>query len=226
MIGVIVLILIVLAVLYFLSVNNKLNSASLTDSSPSVADSSDSVQMDPQTGQYSVKLNNPKIKSLRVSYDSNGNKITKLYVAERPLSYNDVIDEGNRSVGANCVFLGTLLDNTAPGTSGASATNVVTRTTANFDVKQYKNIFIVFKNLDSQKTKENGGVCRYECEGMTYLLIDSSITSVPEIRDISYPVTVYTTNTLVQQKLIEYNYVQINDGGTLFLKNHKSFRLQ
>ncbi|QHB21744.1 ODV-e25 [Artaxa digramma nucleopolyhedrovirus] len=231
MIGVIVFILVILAVLYFLSVNNKLNSQSLNESSPSVTDSSDSVQIDPQTGQYSVKLNNPKIKSLRVSYDSNGgNKISKIYVAERPLTYSEIIDEGNRSVGTNCVFVGTLLDNgsvAANGSSGSSSSSATTtRTTTNFDVKQYKNIFIVFKNLDASKTKESVNMVRYDSEGMSYFLIDPVTSTVPDIRDVSYPVTVYTTNLTVQQKLIEWNYVQVNESSTLFIKNQKSFRLQ
>ncbi|ACO53531.1 ODV-e25 [Euproctis pseudoconspersa nucleopolyhedrovirus] len=225
MIGVIVFVLIMLAVLYFLSVNNKLNSQSLTESSPSVTDSSDSVQLDAQTGQYSIKLNNSKIKSLRVSYEANGtSKISKLYVAERPLTYSEIIDEGNRSVGTNCVFVGTLLDSgSAPGASAAAST---TRTTVNFDVKQYKNIFIVFKNLEANKIKEHVNMVRYDSEGMSYFLIDPTSTTVPDIRDISYPVTVYTTNPNVQQKLVEWNYVQINDAGTLFIKNQNSFRLQ
>ncbi|QWO71626.1 ODV-E25 [Orgyia pseudotsugata single capsid nuclopolyhedrovirus] len=222
MIGVIVLILVVLAVLYFLSVNNKLNSQSLTDSSPSFNDSSDSVQMDPQTGQYSVKLNNSRIKSLRVTYDNNGNKMSKIYVAERPLTYNEIVDEGNRAVGTNCVFVGTLLE---PATT-SSGVNAPARTTANFDIKQFKNIFVVFKNLEAIKTKESVNMVRYESDGMSYFFIDPTTTAVPDVRDVSYPVTVYTTNSAVQQKLIEWNYVQINENGTLFLKNHKSFRIQ
>ncbi|ABY65808.1 occlusion-derived virus envelope protein 25 [Orgyia leucostigma nucleopolyhedrovirus] len=222
MIGVIVLILVVLAVLYFLSVNNKLNIQSITDSSPSFNDSSDSVQMNPQTGQYSVKLNNSKIKSLRVTYDSNGSKISKIFVAERPLTYDEIVDEGNRSVGTNCVFLGTLLDS---ATTSAAA-NAPTRTTANFDIKQFKNTFVVFKNVDAIKTKESVNMVRYESDGMSYFFIDPVATTVPDVRDVSYPVTVYTTNASAQQKLIEWNYVQVNENGTLFLKNHKSFRIQ
>ncbi|AWW14439.1 odv-e25 [Hyposidra talaca nucleopolyhedrovirus] len=223
MIGVIVLILIVLVVLYFLSVNNKINSPWLTDSSPSINDSSDSVQIDQQTGAYSVKLNNPRIKSLRINYDSNGgSKISKVFVAERPLTYNEVIDEGNRFVGTNCLFVGTLAENALVGSTAANAT----RATTNFDVKQFKNIFIVFKNLETTKTKETINMVRYESDGMSYFFIDPLTAAVPEIRDISYPVIVFTTNAAVQQKLNEWNYIQVNDAGTLFLKNHRSFRIQ
>ncbi|AIU41317.1 odv-e25 [Sucra jujuba nucleopolyhedrovirus] len=223
MIGVIVLILIILAVLYFLAVNNKLNSPSLTDSSPSMNDSSESVQIDPQTGQYQVKLNNARIKSMRVNYDAgNGSsKISKVFVAERPLTYNEIVEEGNRAIGNNCVFVGTILENTATGTAATA-----TRTTTNFDVKQFKNIFIIFKNLEATKIKETVNMVRYESEGMSYFFIDPSTTSVPEIRDVSYPVTVYTTSPTVQQKLVEWGYIQINDAGSLFLKNHRSFRIQ
>jgi hypothetical protein len=112
MIGVVVLILVVLAVLYFLSVNNKLNLNSLNDSSPSVGQSSDSVQTDPATGQFSVKFNSPRIKSLRILHGDN--RISKVCVAERPLAYTEIVDEGNRNVGTNCVFLGTLSDAPPP----------------------------------------------------------------------------------------------------------------
>ncbi|QYC92729.1 Occlusion-derived virus envelope protein-25 [Trabala vishnou gigantina nucleopolyhedrovirus] len=230
MIGIIVLILLVMVVLYFLSVNNKINSPWLTDSSPSITDSSDSVQVDQQTGQYTMKLNNPQIKSLRVTYESNGGtKISKVFIAERALTFNEIVDEANRSVGNNCVFLGTLSDSIVASTSSSSSSNnttSVTRTTANFDVKQFKNIFVIFKNLDATKTKETSVMARYESEGMSYFLIDSGAAAVPEIRDVSYPVTVYTTNAAVQQKLVEWNYIQVNENGTLFIKNHRSFRIQ
>nr|AOL57087.1 odv-e25 [Chrysodeixis includens nucleopolyhedrovirus]AOL57228.1 odv-e25 [Chrysodeixis includens nucleopolyhedrovirus]QGW49216.1 ODV-E25 [Chrysodeixis includens nucleopolyhedrovirus]QGW49356.1 ODV-E25 [Chrysodeixis includens nucleopolyhedrovirus]QGW49496.1 ODV-E25 [Chrysodeixis includens nucleopolyhedrovirus] len=220
MIGTLVLIIIVLAVLYFLFVNNKLNMNSINESSPSLADSSNSLQADPQTGQLSVKFNSPKIKSLRVLHGEN--KISKIYVSERPLTYNEIIDEGNRSVGTNCVFVGTLLDTPSSATSAAAPT----RTTTNFDVKQFKNVFIVFKNLESSKIKESTNMTRYEAEGMVYCLIDSTTTTVPDLRDVSYPIVVYTTNANVQLKLKEWDYTQLNDAGTLFLKNEKSFRLQ
>jgi hypothetical protein len=231
-IGIIVFVLIVLVLLYFLSVNNKLNSPSLTDSSPSLNDSSDSMQVDTQTGQLSLKLNNARIKSLRITYDSangGGAKISKVFVAERPLTYNEIVDEGNRSVGTNCVFLGTVLDNATAGTSSSATTpssSTINRTTTNFDVKQYKNIFVVFKNLDVAKKSETVNTVRYENEGMSYLLIDPSATAVPELREINYPVIVYTTNAMAQQKLIELNYVQVNDNATLFIKNHRNFRVQ
>ncbi|ADB84422.1 Odv-e25 [Apocheima cinerarium nucleopolyhedrovirus] len=189
------------------------------------------MQVDTQTGQLSLKLNNARIKSLRITYDSangGGTKISKVFVAERPLTYNEIVDEGNRSVGTNCVFLGTVLDNATAGTSSSAtpSSSTTNRTTTNFDVKQYKNIFVVFKNLDVVKKNETVNTVRYESEGMSYLLIDSSATVVPELREINYPVTVYTTNAMAQQKLIEFNYVQVNDNATLFIKNHRNFRVQ
>nr|AMO27950.1 ODV-E25 [Lymantria dispar multiple nucleopolyhedrovirus]AMO65585.1 ODV-E25 [Lymantria dispar multiple nucleopolyhedrovirus]AWJ76710.1 odv-e25 [Lymantria dispar multiple nucleopolyhedrovirus] len=217
MIGVVVLILVVLAVLYFLSVNNKLNLNSLNDSSPSVGQSSDSVQTDPATGQFSVKFNSPRIKSLRILHGDN--RISKVCVAERPLAHTEIVDEGNRNVGTNCVFLGTISD--AAGTSSAA-----NRTTANFEIKQFKNTFIVFKNLECNKIKENNNMVRYESEGMVYCLIDASASPVPDLREVSYPIVVYTAGPNVQLKLKEWDYVQVNDAGTLFVKNEKSFRLQ
>nr|QGX02339.1 odv-e25 [Mamestra configurata nucleopolyhedrovirus A] len=216
MIGTIVFIIIVLALLYFLYTTNKLNFNSINESSPSLGDSSDSIKPDEDTGAATIKFNSPKIKSLRVLHGDN--KISKIYVAERPLTYNDIINEGNKAVGNNCVFVGTLLE-----TAQSSTAN---RVTGNFDIKQFKNMFIVFKNLDSNKIKESVNMTRYEADGMVYCLIDASTTSVPDLRDTSYPITVYTTNANVQLKLKEWDYTQINDAGTLFIKNEKSFRLQ
>jgi Occlusion-derived virus envelope protein E25 len=217
MIGTIVFIIIVLAVLYFLYTTNKLNFNSLNESSPGLNDSSGSLKIDNETGATTIKFNSPKIKSLRVLHGDN--KIGKIYVAERPLTYNDIIDEGNKSVGTNCVFVGTLLET-------AQASSAPNRVTNNFDIKQFKNMFIVFKGLDSNKIKESVNMIRYEADGMVYCLIDSTTTSVPDLRDASYPITVYTTNANVQLKLKEWDYTQINDAGTLFIKNEKSFRLQ
>lgn len=216
MIGTIVFILIVLALLYFLWTNNKLNMNSINQSSPSLGDSSDSIQVD-EAGRANVKFNNARIKSLRVLHGEN--KISKIYVAERPLSYNEIVQEGNKSVGTNCVFVGTLQET-------AQASSSPNRLTANFDIKQFKNMFIVFKNLDSNKIKESVNMCRFEADGMVYCLIDSTTTSVPDLRDASYPIAVYTTNSNAQLKLKEWDYTQINDAGTLFIKNEKSFRLQ
>ncbi|ABM45783.1 ODV-E25 [Spodoptera frugiperda multiple nucleopolyhedrovirus] len=216
MIGTIVVILIVLALLYYLWTNNKLNMNSINESSPSLNDSSGSITVN-ENGTTTLKFNNAKIKSLRVLHGEN--KISKIYVAERPLTYTDIVEEGNKSVGTNCVFLGTLQETA----QSSSASN---RVAANFDIKQFKNMFIVFKNLDSNKIKESVNMARFEADGMVYCLIDSTTTSVPDLRDASYPITVYTTNANVQLKLREWDYTQINDAGTLFIKNEKSFRLQ
>ncbi|QAT90356.1 ODV-E25 [Spodoptera exempta nucleopolyhedrovirus] len=216
MIGTIVFILIVLALLYYLWTNNKLNFNSLNESSPSLADSSDSVKVN-DDGSTTIKFNSAKIKSLRVLHGEN--KISKIYVAERPMSYEEIIDEGNKSVGNNCVFLGTLQE-------VAHTSSVQHKISNNFKIESFKNMFIVFKNLDKSKIKESVNMSRYEAEGMVYCLIDATTTSVPDLRDVSYPITVYTTNPNVQLKLKEWDYTQINDAGTLFIKNEKSFRLQ
>jgi hypothetical protein len=216
MIGTLVVILIVLALLYYLWTNNKLNMNSINESSPSVADSSDSVNVN-ENGTTTIKFNNARVKSLRVLHGEN--KISKIYVAERPMSYSEIVEEGNKSVGTNCVFLGTLQET-------AQSSSAPNRMSGNFDIKQFKNMFIVFKNLDSTKIKESVNMCRFEADGMVYCLIDSTTTSVPDLRDASYPIAVYTTNANVQLKLKEWDYTQINDAGTLFIKNEKSFRLQ
>ncbi|AGE89935.1 occlusion-derived virus envelope protein ODV-E25 [Spodoptera littoralis nucleopolyhedrovirus] len=226
MIGTIVFILVVLAVLYFLWANDKLNTNSINQSSPSLNQSSESVQQN-EAGQYNVKFNSPKIKSLRVLYGDNG--IGKITVGEGQLSYADVIDLGNRTVGSNTVFLGVLNDasSAATATSSTSASpQIQTRNTANFNIKQFKNLFIVFKGIEHSEIKVTSNMARYEAEGMVYCLIDSSSSSAPDLRDVSYPIMVLTNNANVQLKLKEWNYTQINDSGTVFIKNEKSFRLQ
>lgn len=224
MIGWIILIIIVIAVLYFLTVNNKINMNSLTESSPSIGRTSDSVQTDPQTGQFTVKFNAPKIKSLRILHGEN--KISKVFVAERPLTLTEIISESNRSIGTNCVFIGTVNEIANSGAGGAAATAAPNATSSSVDIKQFKNTFIIFKNLEFNKIKENVNMVRYESEGMVYCLIDANSTIVPDLREVSYPITVYTTNPTVQLKLKEWDYAQVNDSGTLFIKNEKSFRVQ
>ncbi|ACF05360.1 ODV-E25 [Adoxophyes orana nucleopolyhedrovirus] len=215
----IILIIVVLVVLYVLYINNKLPLNSLNESSPNFTQSSDSVQVDPATGQYAVKLNNPKIKSLKILHGDN--KLTRLFVAERPLTYNEIIEEGNRSASNSYVFVGTILD---PATLAGATSN--SRTTLNFKIEQFKNAFIVFKNLESNKIKENLYMSRFESDGMVFCLIDSNTTTVPDLRDVSYPIAVYTTNPAVQLKLKEWDYTEINDSGSLYIKNEKSFRIQ
>ncbi|AXS67739.1 odv-e25 [Cryptophlebia peltastica nucleopolyhedrovirus] len=215
----IILIVVVLVVLYFLYVNNKLPLNSLNESSPSINQSSDSVQLDPATGQYAVKLNNSKIKSFKILHGDN--HLSRLYVSERPLTYNEIIDEGNRTAANSYVFVGTVSD---PATlAGATSTS---RTTLNFKIEQFKNVFLIFKNLDFNKIKESVNMTRYECEGMVYCLIDPNTSTVPDLRDVSYPITVYTTNVNAQLKLKEWDYAEVNEAGTLFIKNEKSFRIQ
>ncbi|BAG74649.1 occlusion-derived virus envelope protein 25 [Helicoverpa armigera NPV NNg1] len=231
MIGTIVLILIVLAVLYWLYTNNKLNFDSLNDSS---GQSSESIRENNQ-GQLTLKFNSPRIKTMRILHGDN--KISKVCVAERPLTYSEIIDEGNRTVGANCVFMGTISEPSQTSTlnqqqqqqqqsAGSSLPTTANRVTANFDIKQFKNTFIVFKNVEMIKIKESANMVRYESDGMVYCLIDSQSTTVPDLREVSYPIVVYTTNANVQLKLKEWSYAQINDAGTMFVKNETSFRIQ
>jgi Occlusion-derived virus envelope protein E25 len=225
MIATIILILVVLAVLYFLYSNDKLNFNSLNESSPSFGQSSDSLQTN-DMGQLTVKFNTARIKTLRVLHGDN--KLSRVCAAERPLSYSEIVDEGNRSVGTNCVFLGAIAEpaQTATLSQPGTSANSATRISPNFDIKQFKNLFIVFKGVDSSKIKESGNMVRYESDGMVYCLIDSTTTAVPDLREVSYPIVVFTTNPHVQLKLKEWDYVQVNDSGTLFLKNEKSFRIQ
>ncbi|AKR17311.1 ODV-E25 [Urbanus proteus nucleopolyhedrovirus] len=232
MISGIVLIIIILAILYFLYVNNKLNLDSFNESSPNLSQNSDSLQMD-QAGQFSVKLKNSKIKSLRILHGEN--KMSKIYVSERPLTFAEIIDEGNRMIGTNCVFVGTLTDpaivsqntvNNISTSASSTSSQVVIRSTANFDIKQFKNIFIVFKNLEHNKIKETINVLRYEADGMVYFFVDNNANNINELREVSYPVVVYTNNVNAQLKLNEWDYTQINENATLFIKNAKSFRIQ
>lgn len=226
MIGTIVLVLVVLAVLYFLWVNNKLNLDSVNESSPQLTQSSDSVQVQ-EDGRMNVRFNQPKMKNLRVSYGENS--IAKVVIAEKPMTYNEIIDMGNKSVSGNSVFIGVLNDptsaaltnNSVPTTSTAS-----TKNTANFTIKQFKNLFIIFKGVDATELKVSANMARYESEGMVYCLLDANSTTVPDVRDVSYPIMIVTNNQNIQLKLKEWGYTQINDAGTVFVKNEKSFRLQ
>nr|QNN89360.1 occlusion-derived virus envelope protein [Spilarctia obliqua nucleopolyhedrovirus] len=79
--GFLILVLLV-AVLFYLWYSGKLNLNSITDSSPSLAQSNDSLQADPETQQLNVKLNNNKLTYMRVAHGDN--KVSQVYVAENP----------------------------------------------------------------------------------------------------------------------------------------------
>ncbi|AAR28864.1 odv-e25 [Leucania separata nucleopolyhedrovirus] len=219
MIGTIIVLLIIIAVLYYLYSNDRLNADSINQSSPSINQSSDSITKDED--KYTVKFNAPKVKSLRVSYGENS--IGKITISDTPLSYPEIIDLGNKMVGGNTVFVGVINETISLGSTGNSANN---RVTSNFTIKQFKNLFIVFKGVEHSEIKVTANMARYESEGMVFCLIDSSSNAAPDLRDVSYPITVVTNNANVQLKLKEWGYNQVNDAGTVFIKNEKSFRLQ
>jgi Occlusion-derived virus envelope protein E25 len=206
----------------------KLNMGSLNDSSPSLAQSSDSVQVDPETNQLNVKLNNNKVSYMRIAHSDN--KVSQVYIADKSLSFNEIIEEGKNRVGTNCVFIGTILDSgiRSPRTSTAapstSSSLITTKTSANFDIKEFKSMFLVVKNLTPTKVTETENSVRCEIDNLTVCMIDINAATMPELRDVSYPILVYTRNSIAQQKLIEWGYIPINSEQSAFLKNHKSYR--
>lgn len=221
---------IILAVVVYLWWAGKLNINSITDSSPSLAQSSDSIQVDPATNQLNVKLNNNRVSYMRIAH--NDNKFSQVYIADKPLSFNEIIEEGKNKVGTNCVFVGTVLDSgvRSPRSSTASTSNNVltTKTAANFDVKEYKSMFLVFKNTTPTKLTDDEIMLRFEVENMTVCLIDANTPlSERELRDLrktTNPILVYTKNLAAQQLLLEYGYTLINSDQSAYLKNHKSYR--
>ncbi|BAE72349.1 ODV-E25 [Hyphantria cunea nucleopolyhedrovirus] len=222
------ILLLLLAVLFYLWYSGKLNLNSLTDSSPSLAQSNDSLQADPETQQLNVKLNNNKLTYMRVAHGDN--KVSQVYVAEKPMSMDDIVKQGNGRVDTNCVFIGTIYDHgvRSPNTPGASNDVTVTRTTANFDVKEYKNMFIVIKGLSPTKmTKEDNMLC-FAVDGLHVCLIDANAAPLSErdLRELrrSACTLVYTRNSPAQQLLLENGYTVVNAEHTAYLKNHKSYR--
>ncbi|APO13962.1 ODV-E25 [Plodia interpunctella granulovirus] len=209
MLGTIVLLLVIGAVLYLLWANDKLNANSLNESS-----GGDSIQFTPD-GRAAVRFNNSRVTNVRISHSENN--ISKVSVSETPVRYDQLVEQGDR-VGANTVFLG-VLEN-----SGSDTNN---RSTPNFMIKKFKNLFIVFKGLEFTEMDSNNLMVRYETNNMVYALIDASNSTLPELlRDVSYPIVVLTNNSSAQLVLKEWGYTQINNSGTLFVKNEKSFRLQ
>nr|AGS18836.1 odv-e25 [Pieris rapae granulovirus] len=212
--GTIVLLLVIGAVLYLLWVNDKLNSNSINQNSND--SSGDSLQFTPD-GRVNVNFSNSKLKNVRISHGEND--FSKVGVLESPVRYDQIVEQGDR-LGANTVFLGVL---EAP-LNGVNQTN---RSTNNFVIKKFKNLFIVFKGVDYNEIDNNNLMVRYESNNMIYALVDASNSSLPELlKDVDYPICVLTNNSSAQLVLKEWGYTQINDSGTLFVKNEKSFRLQ
>ncbi|QOD40045.1 odv-e25 [Matsumuraeses phaseoli granulovirus] len=215
MLGTIVLLLVIGAVLYLLWVNDKLNANSLNESSNQSG--GESIQFTPD-GRANVRLNgNIKTKNVRISHGDN--YFSKISVPESPVRYEQLIENGDR-IGANTVYLGVL---DAP----LNGPNVPDRSTSNFTIKKFKNLFIVFKGVGFNEIDSNNLMVRYEANKMVYALIDASNSTLPELlRDVSYPICVLTNNSSAQLVLKEWGYTQVNDSATLFVKNEKSFRLQ
>nr|ALR70504.1 occlusion-derived virus envelope protein [Anticarsia gemmatalis multiple nucleopolyhedrovirus]ALR71761.1 occlusion-derived virus envelope protein [Anticarsia gemmatalis multiple nucleopolyhedrovirus] len=223
-----IFLLVVLAFLFYLWWNGKLNFNSLNESSPSFAQSSDSVQVDPETQQLNVKLNNNKLTYMRVAHGDN--KVSQVYVADKPMSMDDIVKQGNSRVETNCVFIGTIYDYgvRSPNAAGTSNEVAVTRTTANFDVKEYKNMFIVIKGLTPSKMTKEDNMLYFTVDGLHVCLIDANAAplSERELRELrrSACTLVYTRNSAAQQILLENGYTVVNAEHTAYLKNQKSYR--
>ncbi|AKR17517.1 ODV-E25 [Mocis latipes granulovirus] len=218
MLGTIVLLLVIGAVLYLLYINDKLNTNSLTTSSEQLTTSSnDSLNLRDENANVRIG-GQPKVKNMRISYgESNIGKVT---VAETPLDYAGIIDNGNKTA-ANTVFLGILQN----GLDGNNSNFGSSRQTSNFSVRQFKNMFIVFKGVEFSEIDSNNYMLRFESNKMVYALVDASNSTLPELfRDVSYPIVVLINNSSAQLVMKEWGYTQVNDSATLFVKNEKSFR--
>ncbi|AJK91746.1 odv-e25 [Spodoptera frugiperda granulovirus] len=218
MLGTIVLLLVIGAVLYLLWVNDKLNANSLTDSSEqSTTSTNESLNL--RDDKANLRLGgHPKTRNMRVAHGENN--ISKVTVTETPLDYAGIIESGNKAV-ANTVFLGILQNGLDSANEAMSA-----RQTSNFNVRQFKNMFIVFKGVDFNEIDNNSSMVRYESNKMVYALVDASNSVLPDLlRDVSYPIVVLVNNSSAQLVMKEWGYTQVNDSATLFVKNEKSFRL-
>ncbi|ABL76023.1 ODV-E25 [Maruca vitrata nucleopolyhedrovirus] len=219
---------VILLIAFYLYWMGKLNLNSITESSPSLAQSSDSLQLDEATKQLNLKLNNGRVANLRIAHGDN--KLSQVYIAEKPLSIDDIVKEGSNKVGANGIFLGTVYDYgiKSPNVASTSSNVTMTRTTSNFDIKEFKSMFIVFKGVTPTKTVEDNGMLRFEVDNMIVCLIDPNIAplSEREVRELrkSNCTLVYTRNTAAQQVLLENNFIIINAEQTAYLKNYKSYR--
>ncbi|AAN28085.1 ODV-E25 [Rachiplusia ou multiple nucleopolyhedrovirus] len=222
-----IVLLIVLLILFYLYWTNALNLNSITESSPSLGQSSDSVELN-ETKQLNVKLNNGRVANLRIAHGDN--KLSQVYIAEKPLSIDDIVKEGSNKVGTNSVFLGTVYDYgiKSPNAASTSSNVTMTRGAANFDIKEFKSMFIVFKGVTPTKTVEDNGMLRFEVDNMIVCLIDPNTAplSEREVRELrkSNCTLVYTRNAAAQQILLENNFTVINAEQTAYLKNYKSYR--
>ncbi|USC25937.1 odv-e25 [Palpita vitrealis nucleopolyhedrovirus] len=222
-----VVLIIILIIVFYLYWMGKLNLNSVNESSPSLAQSSDSLQVDAETNQLNVKLNSGRLANLRIAHGDN--KLSQVYIAEKPLSLDDIAKEGASKVGANSIFLGTVYDYGVKSPNAPSTSNTtVIRNTANFDIKEFKSMFVVFKGITPSKTVEDNGMLRFEIDSMTVCLIDPNAAplSEREIRELrkSNCTLVYTKNATAQQILLENGFVIINADQTVYLKNYKSYR--
>lgn len=217
MLGTIVLLLVIGAVLYLLWANDKLNANSLTDSSEqSTTSMNESLNLRDEKGNVRVGVQ-PKVKNLRIAH-GDGNSISKVTVAENAMDFGSIIEHGNKTT-ANTVFLG-LLSNVLEGPEATA------RQTTNFNVRHFKNMFIVFKGVDFNEIDSTNYMVRFESNKMVYALVDASNSSLPELlRDVSYPIVVLINNSSAQLVMKEWGYTQVNDSATLFVRNEKSFRL-
>lgn len=215
MLGTIVLLLVIGTVLYLLYINEKLNANSLNESSGQSGDSMDSLNVNPDG--KSVTLNASKVKQVRLTHGDNN--FSKIAVTESPVQYDQIVDHGDK-LGANTVFLGVL-------ESALNGLNVANRQTNNCTVRKFKNMFVVFKGVEFSEIDSTTVMVRYEANNLVYALVDATNATIPDLlRDVSYPIVVLTNNSSAQLVLKEWGYTQINNAGTLFAKNEKSFRIQ
>ncbi|AGA16245.1 odv-e25 protein [Thysanoplusia orichalcea nucleopolyhedrovirus] len=223
-----VVLIVILLIAFYLYWVGKLNLNSINESSPSLAQSSDSLQVDPETNQLNVKLNSGRVSNVRIAHGDN--KLSQVYIAEKPLSLDDIVKEGSNKVGTNSVFLGTVYDYgvKSPNAPSTSSNVTMTRNTANFDIREFKSMFVVFKGMTPAKTVEDSGMLRFELDTLTVCLIDpnASPLSEREVRELrkSNCTLVYTRNAAAQQILLENNFTVINAEQTAYLKNYKSYR--
>ncbi|AEB00364.1 odv-e25 [Clostera anachoreta granulovirus] len=211
MLGTIVMLLVIGVILYLLWINDKINVNSLNESS---GQSGDSIQFTPD-GASTVRVNGAKVKNVRIAHDDNFSKVS---VIESPVGYEQIVDFGD-DAGHNTVILGTL-DSV---TNGAT---VPERITSNLTIRRFKNMFVIFKGVNYRLRESNNLMEIYEANNMIYALVDASNSTIPEyLKMVTTPICVLINNSSAQLVLKEWNFTQVNNSATLFVKNEKSFRL-